>query len=113
MPAVRLGLNIFYDVMKSPDALELNKPLTIDKVHKFSSNFQNALASHRFADSRARFLEAKGQLPRIFEDDEDQEIAEAILTILYLHYVISGHHGRATNDSHPGRNDGQDPSVGV
>lgn len=90
MPAVRLGLNIFYDVMKSPDALLLNKPLTIDKVHKFSINFQNALASHRFADSRARYLEAKGQLPRIFDDDEDQEIAEAILTILYLHYVISG-----------------------
>jgi hypothetical protein len=90
MPAVRLGLNIFYDAMKSPDALLLNKPLTIDKVYKFSSNFQKALASNRFSESRERFLEAKGQLPRIFDDDEDREIAEAILTILYLQYIISG-----------------------
>ena len=29
-------------------------------------------------------------MPRIFDEDEDQEIAEAILTILYLQYVISG-----------------------
>jgi len=90
MPAVRLGLNIFYDVMKSQDALKLNTPLTLDKVHKYSINYQNALASHRFSDSQARFLEAKNQLARIFEDDDDREVAEAILSILYLQYAISG-----------------------
>jgi hypothetical protein len=90
MEGVRLGLNIFYDVIKSQQALQLNKPLTLDKVHKFSTNFQNALARPRFSDTQVRFLEAKGQLPRIFDDDEDQEIAESILTILYLQYVISG-----------------------
>ncbi len=97
MPAVRLGLNIFYDVMKSQDALHLNKPVTLDKVHNFSGNFQNALASHRFSDSQARFLEAKGQLPRIFEEDEDRSIAEAILTILYLQYAISSDQTIAMN----------------
>jgi len=90
MPAVRLGLNIFYDVMKSQDALKMYNPITLDKVHKFSVNFQNALASHRFSDSQARYLEAKGQLPRIFEEDEDRAVAEAILTILYLQYAVSG-----------------------
>jgi energy-coupling factor transporter ATP-binding protein EcfA2 len=90
MPAVRLGLNIFYDVMKSPKALQMDKPITIDKVHNYSINFQNALASHRFSDSQTRFLEAKGQLPRIVEDDDDRAVAEAILTILYLQYAISG-----------------------
>ena len=90
MPAVRLGLNIFYDVMKSQDALKMYNPITLDKVHKFSVNFQNALASHRFSDSQARYLEARGQLPRIFEEDEDRAVAEAILTILYLQYAVSG-----------------------
>jgi hypothetical protein len=90
MPAVRLGLNIFYDAMKSKDALQMNKPITLNQVYNFSVNFQNALASHRFSDSQARFLEAKGQLPRIFEDVEDRAIADAILTILYLQYAISG-----------------------
>jgi len=90
MPAVRLGLNIFYDVMKSQDAMKINKPITLDNVYNSSRNFQNALASPRFADSKARYLEAKGQLSIIIEDDEERAIADAILTILYLHYVISG-----------------------
>lgn len=90
MPGVRLGLNIFYDVMKSDDALKLDKPVILSDVHKYSPNFQHALAGPRFADVQRRFLDSLGLIPRIFEDDEDKKIAESILTILYLQYVISG-----------------------
>jgi len=90
MPGVRLGLNIFYDVMKSKDALSLDTPLIISNTHKHSQNFQNALAGPRFADSQRRYLDAVGLLPRVFTDEEDRAIAEAIITALYLQFVISG-----------------------
>jgi hypothetical protein len=90
MPGVRLGLNIFYDVMKSETALAQDNPITLHHVHKFSPNFEHALASPRFADSQRRFRDGLGLLSHIFTDEEDRNLAEAILTILYLHYAISG-----------------------
>jgi len=90
MPGVRLGINIFYDIMKQASALLLNRPLTLHDVYNHSSNFQNALAGPRFSEVHHRFREALGLLPHIFSDDEDRLIAEAILTILYLQFVISG-----------------------
>jgi hypothetical protein len=90
MPGVRLGLNIFYDVMKSKDALSLDTPIMVSNTHKYSQNFQNALAGPRFADSQRRYLDAIGILPKVFTDEEDWAIAEAIITVLYLQFVISG-----------------------
>jgi hypothetical protein len=90
MPQMRKGLNIFYDVMKSDSALAIDRPITLHDVHKYSTNFENALASPRFAESQRRYRDALGVLPHIFPDEEDRMLAEAILTILYLQYVISG-----------------------
>lgn len=90
MPAVRLGLNVFYDVMKAASALTVNRPLTLHDVYGHSSNFQNALAGPRFSEVHRRFLDALGLLPHIFSDEEDRLIGEAILTMLYLQFVISG-----------------------
>lgn len=90
MPGVRLGLNIFYDVMKQASALLLNRPLTLHDVYSHSSNFQNALAGPRFSEIHHRFREAINLMPHIFSDEDDRIIAEAILTILYLQFVISG-----------------------
>ena len=90
MPGVRLGLNIFYDVMKSQDVMILNTPVAVNCVHEFSPSLQNALASPRFGDSQKKFRDALAQLPRVFDDEEDVLIARAILTILYMQFVISG-----------------------
>ncbi|MFX0196226.1 MAG: hypothetical protein ACFFCW_08900 [Candidatus Hodarchaeota archaeon] len=90
MPGVRLGLNIFYDVMKSQEALALRTPITLAHTHKYSQNLQNALAGPRFADAQRRFLDAIGLLAKVFTDDEDRIIAESILTVLFLQFVISG-----------------------
>ena len=90
MPGVRLGLNIFYDVMKSEDALNLTKPITLFDTYRFSSNLQNTLSSPRFSDIQNKYQDSIELLPKIFEDEEDQTLAEAILTILYLQYIISG-----------------------
>lgn len=90
MPGVRLGLNIFYDVMKSQEALELTTPITLADTHKYSQNFQNALSGPRFAESQKRYLDAIGLLSKVFPDEEERSIGEAILTILYLQFVISG-----------------------
>ncbi len=90
MPGVRLGLNIFYDVMKSEEALGLETPITLAHTHVYSQNFQNALAGPRFADSQRRYLDAMGLLSKVFPDEEDRCIAESILTNLYLQFVISG-----------------------
>jgi hypothetical protein len=89
MPGVRLGLNIFYDVMKSKDAMSLNTPLTLFRTYKHSQNFQNALAGPRFADLQRRYLDAVSLLPKVFPDEEDLVIAEAIINALYLQFVIS------------------------
>ncbi|MBC8466701.1 MAG: hypothetical protein H8D55_02570 [Deltaproteobacteria bacterium] len=90
MPGVRLGLNIFYDVMKSEDALNFDTPLILSTIHKYSQNFQNALTGPRFGDSRRRYLDAVGLLPKVFADEDDRAVAEAIITSLYLQFVISG-----------------------
>ena len=90
MPGVRLGLNIFYDVMKSQEALDLSTPITLADTHKYSQNLQNALAGPRFADSQKRYLDAISLLSKVFPDEEERSIGEAILTILYLQFVISG-----------------------
>jgi predicted transcriptional regulator len=90
MPAVRKGLNIFYDFMKSDLALAINRPVTLHDVHKNSPNFEYALASPRFAESQRRYRDGLAVLPHIFPDEEERILAEAILTILYLQYVISG-----------------------
>ncbi len=90
MPGVRLGLNIFYDVMKSQDIMALNMPVAMNCVHEYSSSLQNALASPRFGDSQKKFRDALAQLPRVFDDEEDVFIGKAILTILYIQFVISG-----------------------
>lgn len=90
MPGVRLGLNIFYDVMKSTEGLSLNTPIIVSTAHKYSQNFQNALAGPRFSDSQRRYMDAIGLIPKTFTDDEDQAVAEAIITTLYLQFVISG-----------------------
>jgi hypothetical protein len=91
MPGVRLGLNIFYDVMKSKEALSSDKPIIASGVYLNSLNFQNSFASPRFSTTRQRYLESLAFLPKIFsEDKEDRRLAEAVLNILYLQYVISG-----------------------
>jgi hypothetical protein len=90
MPNIRLGLNIFYDVMKQESALALNRPLTLHDVYSHSANFQNALAGPRFSEVHHRFRDAISLLPHIFYEEEDRSIGEAILTILYLQFVISG-----------------------
>jgi len=91
MPGVRLGLNIFYDVMKSEEALKSDKPITAAEVYRNSLNYQNSLASPRFATSRQRCLESLAYLPKIFPSDvEDKCLAESVLNILYLQYIISG-----------------------
>jgi hypothetical protein len=90
MPGVRLGLNIFYDVMKSDDALGEEIPLTIFHTHKYSRNFQNALAGPRFGDAQRRYLDAVALLTKVFPDAEERTIAESILNTLYLQFVISG-----------------------
>lgn len=91
MPGVRLGLNIFYDVMKSEDALKSDRPITTAEVYSHSLNFQNSLASPRFASVRQRYLESLAYLPKAFPSDEgDKCLAESVLNILYLQYVISG-----------------------
>ncbi len=90
MAGVRLGLNIFYDVMKSQEVLALDTPITLNYLHEFSPSLQNALASPRFGDSQKKFRDALAQLPRVFNDREDVHIAEAIITTLYMQYVISG-----------------------
>jgi hypothetical protein len=81
MPNIRLGLNIFYDVMKQASALALNRPLTLHDVYSHSANFQNALAGPRFSEVHHRFRDAISLLPHIFYDEEDRSIAEAILTV--------------------------------
>ncbi len=90
MPGVRLGLNILYDVMKSHEIMALNTPITMNNVYEYSPSLHNALASPRFGDSQKKFADALAQLSRVFEDKEDIFIAKAVLTILYMQYVISG-----------------------
>jgi len=90
MPGVRLGLNILYDVMKSEQAMALDRPVTVNDTHENSVNLKNTLAGPRFSGIQKKYSDALSYLPKIFADEEDRSIAEAILTILYLQFVISG-----------------------
>jgi hypothetical protein len=87
-PGLRLGINIFYDLVRDNNVLSNTSPIISAHLPKHSPNFKRALEKPRLIDGYQKYLDAVKAVPRVFKEQSDQILAQNIITTLYLHYVV-------------------------